>query len=138
MCSDSIEHRCGRHHRRHRYPERGWIQFLILRNLYEKPSYGYQLMETLEETSFGRHKLETGSIYTILRRMERRGLLTSEWEHTETGPDRRVYKVTPMGTEALKSGLESISKRKAIMDDLAEFYKKHFLKTGEGGEPTDV
>jgi DNA-binding PadR family transcriptional regulator len=110
----------------------------MMRILYEKPSYGYELMETLEEKSCGCHKLETGSIYTLLRRMEHRGLLESEWERAETsGPERRVYKVTKMGTEALRSGLESIAKRKVMMDDLAEFYKKHFMKREEGGEKTD-
>jgi len=110
-----------------------------LRLLYEKPSYGYQLMETLEEESCGCHRLETGSMYTLLRRMEHRGLLESAWERAETtGPDRRVYKVTRMGTEALRSGLESIVKRKAMMNDLTNFYKKNFMKTREGGEKPDV
>jgi PadR family transcriptional regulator PadR len=130
---------CGRAHSWHDYPERGWIQFLLLRVLYEKPTYGYQLLDELEERSCGCHRLETGSIYTLLRRMEHRGLLESEWTRSETtGPERRVYKVTEKGTEALKSGLESIAKRKTMMDDLAEFYKKHFLRTEEGGEKTDV
>jgi DNA-binding PadR family transcriptional regulator len=98
-----------------------------LRLLYEKPSYGYKLMETLEEKSEGHHKLETGSAYTLLRRMEQRGLLESKWERAETtGPERRIYKVTKLGKEALRTGLESIVKRKNLMDDLAEFYKKNF------------
>jgi len=130
---------CGKDHCWHDYPERGWIQFLLLRILYEKPTYGYQLIEVLEEKSCGCHRLETGSIYTLLRRMEHRGLLESEWKHTETsGPDRRIYKVTKMGTEALRTGLESITRRKAMMDDLAEFYEKNFMKTAGGGEKTDV
>jgi DNA-binding PadR family transcriptional regulator len=95
------------------------------------------LIDELEEKSCGCHKLETGSIYTLLRRMEHRGLLESEWKHSETnGPERRIYKVTDTGKEALKSGLESIAKRKPMMDDLAEFYKKHFLETEAGGERT--
>ena len=139
MCHDGSECGCGQDRCWHNYPERGWIQFLMLRILYEKPSYGYQLMETLEEKSCGCHRLETGSIYTILRRMEHRGLLESEWERAETsGPERRVYRVTKMGTEALRSGLESIAKRKAMMDDLTEFYRKNFMKTVGGGEKTDV
>jgi DNA-binding PadR family transcriptional regulator len=85
-------------------------------------------METLEGESCGCHKLETGSIYTLLRRMEHKGLLESEWERAaKSGPERRVYKVTKMGTEALRSGLESIAKRKPMMDDLAEFYSKNFM-----------
>jgi len=100
-----------------------------MRVLYEKTSYGYQLMKTLEKKSYGCHKLEAGSIYTLLRRMEHRGLLESKWEHIETGPDRRIYTVTKMGTEALKSGLESIVKRKPMMDDLTDFYQKNFENT---------
>lgn len=126
---------CGKDHCWHSYPERGWIQFLILRILHENPTHGYELMRTLEERSCGCHRLETGSIYTLLRRMDDGGLLESEWTRSETtGPERRVYKVTERGTEALKSGLESIVKRKAMMDDLAEYYKKRFMKKEEGGE----
>jgi len=118
---------CGQNHCWHQYPERGWIQFLILRTLYDRPTHGYELLKAIEERSGGRHRLETGSIYTLLRRMERRGLLVSEWEHSETaGPDRRVYKVTKAGKEALRSGLESIAKRKNLMDDLTDFYNKNF------------
>ena len=136
MCGNNSERECGQNHCWHNYPERGWIQFLILRVLYEKPSYGFQLMETLENKSYGGHRLGPGSIYTLLRRMEHRGLLESEWERTETsGPERRIYKVTKMGTAALRSGLESIINRKAMMDDLAEFYKKNFIgKKDDGGE----
>jgi len=122
MCSDRGQRRCW-----HDYPERGWIQFLILRVLYDNPTYGYRLMEEIEERSCGCHRLEPGSMYTLLRRMERRGLLESEWKRTEgAGPDRRIYRVTKRGAEALRSGLESIAKRKAMMNDLAEFYRKHF------------
>lgn len=137
MCEDG-SCGCGQRHCWHRYPERGWIQFLILRLLYEKPNYGYQLIETLDEMSSGLHKVQTGSIYTLLRRMERGGLLESEWKAAETtGPERRIYKVTRSGAGALRSGLETVAKRKALMDDLTEFYKKNFRATA-GGERRDV
>lgn len=128
---------CGRNncHCRHDYPERGWIQFLILRILYEKQTYGYQLLEEIEERSCGCHKLEPGSIYTLLRRMENRGLLSSKWEKVESGPDRRIYSVTEKGTEALRVGLKTFVRRKELLDDLIAFYEKHFGKTEEeGGE----
>ena len=126
---------CGSNHCRcrHDYPERGWIQFLLLRILYEKPMHGYHLLEEIEQRSCGCHKLEPGSIYTLLRRMEERGLLESKWEKVEGGPDKRVYTVTRDGAEALRMGLKSIVKRKLLFDDLTRFYKEHFEK-GEGGE----
>lgn len=61
-----------------------------MRVLYEKPMHGYQLLEEIEERSCGCHRLEPGSMYTLLRRMEERGLLESQWEKVEGGPDRRV------------------------------------------------
>ncbi len=121
----------GRHASRcHHFPERGWIQFLFLRLLYERPSHGYQLMEELQRRGFVRPgRLESGSVYTILRRMENRGLLTSTWDENLSGPDRRVYRVTEAGARALKAGIEALMARKAVMDDLINFYHRHF-----GGE----
>jgi len=127
MCNSNSCH-CG-----HGYPERGWIQFLMLRILYEKPMHGYQLLEEIEQKSGGFHKLEPGSIYTLLRRMEEKGLLESKWEKVEGGPDKRVYTVTKDGAEALKMGLKSIIERQALFDDLARFYKENF-KNIKGGD----
>ena len=101
----------------HSHPERGWIQFLILRILYEKPSYGYQLIEELDNKICGCHRLETGSMYTLLRRMEHRGALESEWTRPEAnGPERRIYKVTDRGKMELRTGLESMLKQKPMID----------------------
>lgn len=89
--------------------------------------HGYQLMEELERRGFLlARRIESGSIYTILRRMEHKGLLVSEWERVETGPDRRIYRITDEGVETLRLGLEAIFMRKAIMDDLASFYRAKF------------
>jgi DNA-binding PadR family transcriptional regulator len=106
----------------------------MLRILYETPTYGYQLLNEIEERSCGCHKLEPGSIYTVLRRMEEKGLLVSTWERADSGPDRRVYTVTGQGADVLKRGLSTIVRRKQLFDDLIAFYKKRFEKTGQGGE----
>ena len=129
---------CCHHHREgcwRDYPEGRWIQFLILRTLYEKPNYGYQLIEEVERGSYGYHHLEPGTVYTLLRRMEERGLLESAWERTESGPDRRVYRLTELGIQELRRGLEMLTKRRALMDDLVDFYQREFEK---GGESRDV
>jgi DNA-binding PadR family transcriptional regulator len=95
--------------------------------LYEKPMHGYQLMEELEERGFVLpRRLESGAVYTILRRMEASGLLTSEWERVESGRDKRIYNVTDEGVEALKMGLETMVKRKSLMEDLVAFYQEQF------------
>jgi PadR family transcriptional regulator PadR len=121
-------------HRQGSFPERGWIQFLVLRLLYEQPKHGYQLIAELESRGYvvpGRFK--TGSIYTILKRMEHRGLLTSEEGRSESGRPRKTYEVTQMGVEALKRGLQGVIRRKQVMDDLASFYREQFPDEEDGG-----
>jgi PadR family transcriptional regulator PadR len=112
------------------------MQFLFLRMLYERQMHGYQLNEELTKRDFlplGR--MESGSVYTILRRMESRGLVTSDWERAEGGLDRRIYKVTDDGREVLKTWIESVLRRKALMDDLAAFYRRYFHEDeGDPGE----
>ncbi len=110
-------------------PERGWTQFLLLRLIHEKPMHGYQLMEELQKRGFIQEgRLEAGTVYTVLRRMEHHGLLESRWEEQE-GPDRRVYTVTPEGSEVLRAGLEVMLRRKAVLDDLAAYYRSRFGAT---------
>jgi len=62
----------GEHTRRHTgsHPERGWVQFLLLMLLNEKPMHGYQLAEELQTRGYVREgRFKTGSPYTILNRM---------------------------------------------------------------------
>ncbi|UCD44852.1 MAG: PadR family transcriptional regulator [Candidatus Bathyarchaeota archaeon] len=108
-------------------PERGWIQFLLLKVLHEAPMHGYQLIESMEAREYVESgRFETGSIYTILNRMEKRELLDSVKSEGETGRIRRIYNITKVGEEALKRGLEGVIQRKALMDELAEYYHRNF------------
>ena len=108
-------------------PERGWIQFLLLRVLHERPMHGYRLIESMEARGLVQSgRFETGSVYTILNRMEKRGLLSSVKSAGETGRIRRIYSITEVGEEALKRGLEGVIQRKTIMDELTEYYHQKF------------
>ncbi len=121
MCqnNDDCHKGCG-------YPERRWLQFLILKVICEKPTYGYDLIKTIEELSEGRHKVKSGTMYTTLRRMEQENLLKSEWKESKNGPNSREYKITKKGESYLKNWLEMIIERKKMMDKMAEFYKNQF------------
>jgi DNA-binding PadR family transcriptional regulator len=108
-------------------PERGMTQFLFLRLIHETPMHGYQLMDELNKRGFlQQDRLEAGGVYTILRRMEHRGLITSVWEEQESGPDRRIYTITIEGAEILKEGIETMLSRKTLLDDLATYHRDHF------------
>ncbi|MEF8874859.1 MAG: PadR family transcriptional regulator [Candidatus Thermoplasmatota archaeon] len=110
-------------------PEGRWLHFLILRVVCEGPLHGYGIIKRIEELSEGRHEIKSGTMYTTLRRMEKKGLLESEWEESGSGPDKRVYSATEEGRERLKSWLEMIKERKRMMEKMTSFYEEEF---GEG------
>jgi DNA-binding PadR family transcriptional regulator len=91
----------GRHESRHGGRERmfdaGDIKLVILKLLSEQPSYGYQLIKTMEERLAGGYTPSAGVIYPTLTMLEEEGLATSTVENS-----KKVYSVTPEGVEFLE------------------------------------
>jgi DNA-binding PadR family transcriptional regulator len=122
-----------KHHGPH--PERGWVQFLLLLLLNEKPMHGYQLAEELQTRGYVRKdRFKTGSLYTILNRMENKEILTSVHEQSESGRPRRVYSITEEGKLHLKNGLQYMLRRKKFLDEIEEYNKLHFPEPTTDGE----
>jgi PadR family transcriptional regulator PadR len=110
----------------HHLPERGWVQFLLLLLINKSPMHGYQLIDELEKRYVRHGRFKTGSVYTILNRMEKHGDLTSTIEESETGRERRVYSITDEGKDRLKRALEYMLKRKKFLDELEKYYLNYF------------
>ena len=123
----SRERPCRSHHKHHPFPERGWVQFLLLLLLNEEPMHGYQLKDVLEKRKLVREgRFKTGSLYTILNRMERKGVLNSSHVESHEGRPRLVYRITDIGRERLRQGLEYMLRRKRFLDEIEQYYIKHF------------
>ncbi|WP_163195688.1 PadR family transcriptional regulator [Clostridium thermarum] len=88
---------------------RGTLVLSVLSQL-NKPEYGYSLVQKLEEKNTF---IEAGTLYPLLRRLEKQKLLISEWDTTESRP-RKFYVLSDEGKEVykrLKSEWKSISKQ---------------------------
>lgn len=79
---------------------KGHLELLLLSILAEGPAHGYAVIETLRLRSSGTFDLPEGTIYPALHRLEKQGLLSSEWTG-ESGRPKRIYKLTPKGRGAL-------------------------------------
>ena len=90
---------------------------MILR---EESSYGYELMERLEEFDF--EEISAGSLYRTLRRTEKEGLCKSEWETSEGGPARRMYSITEAGESYLAAWAKACEQYQNVMDSFARAY----------------
>jgi DNA-binding PadR family transcriptional regulator len=68
--------------------------------LLEQPQYGYALLETLDTAGVA---VDGNTLYPLLRRLEKQGLLRSEWNTEESRP-RKFYRVSPEGAQ-VRAGL---------------------------------
>lgn len=92
---------------------RGAVTLCVLSRLTE-PRYGYALVETLQQK--GVH-VEPGTLYPLLRRLEKQGLLTSEWETSGSKP-RKYYVLSDMGKEVYRALLDEWRDMRQAIDDL--------------------
>jgi PadR family transcriptional regulator PadR len=79
---------------------KGHLDGLLMAVVADEPSHGYAIIEQLRRRSLGAFDLPEGTIYPALHRLERAGLLASEWVR-EDGRRRRLYRLTTKGRTAL-------------------------------------
>lgn len=79
---------------------KGNLDLLILGVLARRPAHGYDVIVSLRQSSDGVFDLPEGTVYPALHRLERSGLLRSEWTAT-SGRRRRIYALTAAGRAAL-------------------------------------
>jgi PadR family transcriptional regulator, regulatory protein PadR len=80
---------------------RGTLQYCVLALLAEEERYAFDLVRTLAEAD-GMVTSE-GTIYPLLGRLRRDGLVETEWQESPTGPPRRYYRLTDAGRAALEA-----------------------------------
>jgi PadR family transcriptional regulator PadR len=93
---------------RERYQNRtellqGTLDMLILQTLQWGPRHGYALSKAIRMNSGEILKVDTGSLYPALHRLERKGWIAAEWKSSEVGPRLRVYRLTKSGRKQLIS-----------------------------------
>jgi PadR family transcriptional regulator, regulatory protein PadR len=95
---------------------RGIVVLAVLSQL-DTARYGYHLIQQLAEQGLD---IEEGTLYPLLRRLEKQGLLESEWETSETRP-RKYYRISTQGREVLtmliKEWLETVEVMHRILQE---------------------
>ena len=79
---------------------KGILELAILGCLYHESHYGYSLVKTL--SGEGDITLTEGTIYPILSRLAKEGLIRSEWIESQQGPPRKYYSVTAGGKKTFE------------------------------------
>jgi transcriptional regulator len=79
----------------------GTLDMLILQTLQWGPQHGYAIGATLRTQSAESLKIETGSLYPALHRLEKQGWVKAEWRQTEANQRAKFYTLTAKGKKQL-------------------------------------
>ena len=99
---------------------RGHINTIILRALYERDKYGYEIMNDIEEKSHGQYSLKQPTLYSALKRLENQGYIKAYWKTDEVsgGGRRKYFSLTESGKEITEKNLAEWEYSRTIIDSL--------------------
>lgn len=94
---------------------KGFLTYCVLRVCSHKPKYTSDIIAALLKADL---VVVEGTIYPLLSRLQRDGLLGHEWQESEQGPPRKYYQVTPFGLDVLKQMDTNITALNATLKKL--------------------
>ncbi|GAC1473402.1 MAG: hypothetical protein PVS3B2_17900 [Candidatus Dormibacteraceae bacterium] len=108
---------------------RNFLRPCLLLLLRESPAHGYDLLERLRAFQSER---DAGGLYRTLRALEHEGLVTSSWEPSYTGPDRRNYSLTSLGRKHLDSWARTLEETHRTVGSFLERHSADRIALAEG------
>ena len=79
----------------------GTLALIVLRTLLYGPMHGHGIVKVIQRSSEELLKVEHGSLYPALHRLEQKGWLASKWEETDKGRPMKFYRLTAAGRKQL-------------------------------------
>ena len=114
---------------------RGYTDTIILNQLQEADSYGYEITKRISEQSHGELELKEATLYTAFRRMENGGYIISYWGNEGSGARRRYYSITVEGRNRLAEDLQAWKETRSVLNTLlGEGNKRELLQIPRNNE----
>ncbi|MEZ2345908.1 PadR family transcriptional regulator [Terriglobus sp. RCC_193] len=98
----------------------GTLDLLILRTLALSPQHGWAISERVQQLSSDALRIQQGSLYPALHRLERRGLIKAKWQITENNRRAKYYDLSKKGREQLEVEKEAWAKLTAAVAQVLE------------------
>lgn len=99
---------------------RGHLESIILKLIIEEDRYGYELVNTVKERTNERFIMKEATLYSIVSRLEKRGMIESYLGEKTHGKKRRYYKITQLGNAYYKQKKLEWLELKDILNTLLE------------------
>ena len=95
---------------------RGSLDLLVLKTLSLEPMHGWGISQRIQQISKGVLEVNQGSLYPALQRLEKDGVIASDWGTTDNNRRARYYRITASGRRALADERESWARFAAGLD----------------------
>lgn len=95
---------------------KGTLEGCILKVISKKETYGYEISEMLHE--YGFLDISEGTIYPMLLRLEKNGLITAQYKASPVGPKRKYFSITERGIEEIQAFYASFSELEGAINKL--------------------
>ena len=95
---------------------KGVLDLCVLARLRSGAAYGYELAKALESAGLG--EIKGGTLYPLLNRLERDGLVTTFWRRSDQGPDRKYYQATKLGEAELAAAGNAWTDFAAVVESM--------------------
>jgi transcriptional regulator len=93
----------------------GTVDVLILRTLAWAPMHGYGISQWIDDRSEGALAVEDAALYQALHRLERKGLVESEWGISDKNHRAKYYSLTPAGRRQLKAEVAELRQYMGVL-----------------------
>jgi PadR family transcriptional regulator PadR len=80
----------------------GTLDMIVLRTLLRGPAHGHGITRLIQQTSEDVLRVDHGSLYPALQRLQKQGWIDSKWEDTDRGRQMRFYRLTKAGRKQLE------------------------------------
>lgn len=94
---------------------KGFLAYCVLKTCSHKPKYTSDIIMQLREAEL---VVVEGTIYPLLSRLQKDGLLSHEWQESEQGPPRKYYQTTAFGDEVVEEVGQKIAELTATLKKL--------------------
>jgi DNA-binding PadR family transcriptional regulator len=94
------------------------LKYILLGLLSQQSWYGYQLRPAAEQILGGQAELNSGQLYTLLKKLAEQQLIVGERVEQEDRPDKRVFAITSSGREALQIWFDSPISAQVMRSDI--------------------
>src|SRR6266852_2517537 len=98
----------------------GTLDMLVLKTLALEPMHGYGIAVRIEQISRGVFRVNAGSLFVALQRLQRDGVIKSEWKATENNRRAKYYVLTERGQKELQSETREWSRQVAAIARILE------------------